>query len=258
MQTHRDTNPRTEFRLSEARRKAPAELGDLRFQALLSNDAWAVLPAGIRRRFSKRLAGGNTVVYTGHVVETHMSRAGWWLAQAARLIGAPLPTSSDAGVPSVVTVTEDAATGGQIWTRLYARRNRFPQVINSSKRFSGPTGLEEYIGCGISMALTVATSSGAIMFRSAGYFVMLGKQRLRMPRWLTPLDLRITHSELGDPARDAGCFEFKLELANPALGVLIRQVAVFQESRDPLTNGVRNPIADAVCVRHSRRLRFLE
>lgn len=258
MQTHRDTNPRTEFRLSEAPRKAPAELGDLRFQALLSNDAWAVLPAGIRRRFSKRLAGGNTVVYTGHVVETHISRAGWWLAQAARLIGAPLPTATDAGVPSVVTVTEDAATGGQIWTRLYARRNGFPQVINSSKRFSGPTGLEEYIGCGISMALTVAIEPNALVFKSAGYFVMLGNRRLRLPRWMTPLDLRITHSELGEPARDAGCFEFKLELANPALGVLIRQVAVFQESRDPLTNGVRNPFTDGGSAPRSRRLRFLE
>ena len=39
-----------------------------------------------------------------------MSRAGWWLAQAARLIGGPLPLSRDAHVPSVVTVTEDVAT----------------------------------------------------------------------------------------------------------------------------------------------------
>jgi Domain of unknown function (DUF4166) len=258
MQTHRDVNPRTEFRLSEPRPKAPVELGDLRFRALLTNNAWVALPAGIRRRFSKRLAGGNTVVYTGHVVETHMSRAGWWLAQAARLIGSPLPTARDAGVPSVVTVTEDAATGGQIWTRLYARRNGFPQVINSSKRFSGPTGLEEYIGYGISTALTVSTTPSAIVFHSAGYFVMLGNERFRMPRWLTPGRLCITHTELGDPAHDGRRFEFKLELTHPVLGVLIRQVAIFRESGDALTNAARNPSADARCVRHSHRLRFLE
>jgi Domain of unknown function (DUF4166) len=257
MQTGRHVN-RIEFRLSEPRQKAPIELGDMRFRALLSNEAWTALPAGIRRRFSKRLAGGNTIVYTGHVAETHLSRAGWWLAQAVRLIGAPLPTSRDANVPSVVTVTEDMATGGQIWTRLYARHNGFPQVINSSKRFSGPTGLEEYIGCGISMALTVATEPNAIVFRSAGYFVVLGKWRLRLPRWLTPLDLRIIHSELGEPARDDRRFAFKLELTHPALGLLIRQVAVFQESRDPLTNAVRNPCADAGYARRSTRLRFLE
>ena len=56
-----------------------------------SDDDWAALPLAIRRRFSKRLAGGDTTVYVGEVIETRMSRAGWLLAQAARLIGGPLP-----------------------------------------------------------------------------------------------------------------------------------------------------------------------
>ena len=225
MQTQRNQIIRSDFRLSEPRRKAPTELGDLRFSALLSTQEWMDLPAGIRRRFSKRLADGNTVVYAGEITETHMSRAGWCFAQAARLIGAPLPTARDIHVPSVVTVTEDAATGGQIWTRLYARRNGFPQVINSSKRFSGPTGLEEYIGYGIGMALTVATEPSALVFHSAGYFLMFGRQRIRLPRWLTPGALCVTHREL-----DSHRFEFKLEVAHPWTGLLIRQVAVFRES----------------------------
>ena len=66
------------------------ELGDLRFRALMSEEEWAALPAAIRRRFSKRLSGGRTAVYVGTVLETQLSRAGWWLAQAARLIGGPL------------------------------------------------------------------------------------------------------------------------------------------------------------------------
>src|SRR5262249_16704285 len=88
-------------------------LGDLRSRALVSNDAWAELPAAIRDRFSKRLASGRTIVYVGEVLETRISLLGHWLAQATRLIGSPFPTSCDAHVPSVVTVTEDMATGGQ-------------------------------------------------------------------------------------------------------------------------------------------------
>jgi len=94
---------------------APAELRDLRFRALMSEAEWAALPPPIRRRFSKRLAGGKTIVYVGEVLETWLSRAGWWLVQAARLVGGPLPVTRNVHVPSVVTVTEDRATGGQIW-----------------------------------------------------------------------------------------------------------------------------------------------
>ena len=82
------------------------------------------MPPPIRRRFSKRLADGHTVVYVGEIEEACFSRVGWWLAQLARLIGGPLPPGPT-GVPIVVTVTEDIATGGQIWTRLCARRAAF-------------------------------------------------------------------------------------------------------------------------------------
>src|SRR5262249_46553342 len=101
-------------------RRVPPELdgglGGLRFCGLLAEDDWHWLPPAVRRRFSKRLAGGRTMIYVGEVLETRMSRIGWLLAQVARLFGGPLPTSRDANTPSVVTVTEDMATGGQIWT----------------------------------------------------------------------------------------------------------------------------------------------
>ena len=213
----------------KARERSPDDhaLGDLRFRALMSDADWAALPLPIRRRFSKRLAGGRTAVYTGEVLETRMSRAGWWLAQAVRLIGAPLPRARYAKVPSVVTVTEDMATGGQIWTRLYARRNGFPQVIHSSKRFAGPTGLEEYVGYGVGMALTVHVESSALVFRSRHYFLQLLGRRFTLPRWLTPGALAVTHTELGD-----GKFSFTLEVVHPRFGMLIHQGAVFREA-DP-------------------------
>jgi hypothetical protein len=154
-----------------------------------------------------------------------MSRAGWWLAQAARLIGGPLPLVRDAHAPSVVTVTEDVATRGQHWTRLYARRRGFPQVVYSSKRFAGPTGLEEYVGCGVGMALTIHAEEGALIFRAAHYFFQIGDFRLRLPDWLTPGALAVTHAELGD-----GRFLFKLDIVHPRLGRLICQTAAFREA----------------------------
>jgi hypothetical protein len=200
-------------------------LGDLRFRALIADDDWATLPTQIRRRFSRRLADGNTAVYVGEILETRTNMAGWLLAHAARLIGSPFPVGRDTHVPSVVSVTEDMPNGGQIWTRLYARRAGFPQIIHSAKRFAGPTGLEEHVGCGVGMALTVHAADAALLFRSAGYFVALRGRRVHLPHWLTPGALTVTHGELAD-----GWFSFTLDLVHPRFGALIRQTAVFREA----------------------------
>jgi hypothetical protein len=203
-------------------------LGDLRFRALLSDADWAALPVAVRRRFSRRLAGGGTIIYAGRVIETRMSRAGRWLAQAVRPIGAPLPISRDRDVPAVVAVTEDVAGGGQgggqVWTRLYGRRAGFPQIIHSAKRFAGPTGLEEYVGRGVGMALRVYAREGALIFRSENYFLQLFGRRFILPAWLCPGTLYVTHAELPD-----GKFSFTLQIFHPRLGLLIRQMAMFRD-----------------------------
>ncbi|MDB5517242.1 MAG: hypothetical protein JWQ17_4000 [Tardiphaga sp.] len=200
-------------------------LGDLRFRALLPGEDWERLPQATRQRFSKRLAGGSTVLYTGEVVEVEFSRIGWWLAQIARLIGGPLPTGAETRVPAIVTVTEDATTGGQVWTRIYARRNGFPQVIHSSKRFAGPTGLEEYVGFGVGMALRIVVDGRALLFCSDSYFLQLGWLKFSLPAFLTPGALTVTHSDLG-----SGEFRFALEIVHPRFGRLVRQSAVFREA----------------------------
>jgi Domain of unknown function (DUF4166) len=231
-----DAEPRFEP-APEPKSDTSAELTDLRFRALMTDRDWASLPLSIRRRFSKRLAGGRSVVYSGEILDSWMSRAGWWLVQAARLIGGPLPLTRNAHgssrfgtsrnapsthVPSVVTVTE--GMGGHIWTRLYARRTGFPQVIHSSKRFAGPTGLEEYVGYGVGMALAVYAREGALIFRSEHYFLELLGRRWRLPAWLTPGTLYVTHAELPD-----GKFSFTLQIFHPRLGLIIRQMGMFRE-----------------------------
>jgi uncharacterized protein DUF4166 len=200
-------------------------LDDHRFHDLLPDEDWGRLPLAIWRRFSKRFADGETVVYVGEVEEVSFTPIGWWLAQLARVIGGPLPTCAETGVPMVVTVTEDAASGGQIWTRIFARSNGFPQVIHSAKRFAGPTGLEEYVGYGVSMALLISVEREALLFRSVGYALKIGWLRLPLPAWLTPGDLTVTHSDLG-----GGTFRFTLEIVHPRFGMLIRQSAKFREA----------------------------
>jgi uncharacterized protein DUF4166 len=212
-------------RLSDVAGSSGLLLDDKRFRALLSSEDWGRLPVAVRRRFSKRLAGGKTVVYAGEVEECFHSRAGWWLAQLTRLIGGPLPTGTERRVPMIVTVTEDVASGGQIWTRICARGNGFPQVIHSAKRFAGPTGLEEYIGFGISMSLRLSVEHEGLFFRSAGYFLALGSFRLPLPEWLTPGALTVGHTDLG-----GGTFRFTLDINHPRFGRLIRQSAVFREA----------------------------
>lgn len=200
-------------------------LGDLRFRKLVGSAAWNALPAAVRRRFSKRLEGGATAIYVGEVTDVRMSRLGFGLAQLCRLIGGPLPTSRDTALPSIVTVTEDTATGGQIWTRLYAHRHGFPQVIHSSKRFAGPTGLEEHVSCGIAMTLRVSTTSNALIFKSDRYFIALGKWRIDIPQWFAPGQLIVGHREI-----DPNSFAFTLDLVHPLFGHLIHQSAVFKET----------------------------
>ena len=201
---------------------------DSRFRDLVGASAWAALPAAVRRRFGKKMSGGASVVYKGQVTEMRMNLAGRVLAQLARLVGAPLPYDmSSKGQPAVVSVTEDIAGQGQFWIRQYGRAAGFPQVIHSSKRFSGPTGIEEYIGSGIGMALRIEADDGSLSFKSDHYFLQIGQRKLRLPRWVRPGDLTIIHRDLGNRK-----FLFSLSLKSRLLGELVHQDAQFHDLED--------------------------
>jgi len=206
----------------------PTDVHDLRFCALLGAEGWSRLPAAVRARFGKRLAPDMAVTYAGTIVESRRTIAGRLLVELCRLIGAPLPLDADVGVPAVVTVTEDGATGGQFWTRMYGRRCGFPQVIHSSKRFAGPTGLEEYLGRGFGIALTISADEAALHFHSDHYFLALGRRRLALPRWLSPGALTISHVDRG-----GGWFGFVLSLRHPLLGEIVSQTGLFRERLEP-------------------------
>ncbi|WP_170464980.1 DUF4166 domain-containing protein [Ruegeria arenilitoris] len=203
-----------------------ASCRDDRFKTLLGATAWARLPKAIQRRFSKRLLGDASLAYQGRVTQMRMNPVGRALAFALRALGAPLPFDrTSVGRSAVVTVTEDAATGGQYWIRQYGRAAGFPQMVGSSKRFAGPTGLEEYIGFGIGISLRLKSTSTGLYFISDRYFMKLGQRRISLPRWVCPGGLVAGHEELG-----GGQFRFTLELAHPLFGELIWQDAVFHDA----------------------------
>ncbi len=197
---------------------------DDRFRDLMSSTAWARLPAVVRHRFTQPLGPGRQRTFVGQVIHTAHSRAGLLLARLAHLVGGPLPDTHSATGRSTVVVTHDTALGGQIWSRTYARPGRMPQTINSVKRFAGPTGLEEYLGSGLIMRLTLHEEAGELIFRSAGYDIAVGALRWPLPRVATPGICTIRH-------RDEGCgwFSFTLTLDHPWLGRLVEQVAVYEE-----------------------------
>lgn len=171
---------------------------------------------------------GAAITYAGEVVECRMNAVGWLLAQAARLVGGPLPLGRDTGVAATVCITEDRIGRGQYWSRQYGRATGFPQIIQSAKRFAGPTGLEEYLGHGIGIALRLATERDTLLFVGDHYFLRVAGLRLRWPRWLAPGQLVIRHQDIGGDR-----FVFALDLIHPLFGEMIHQVALFADPIEP-------------------------
>jgi len=206
---------------------------DDRFATLVGHAAWRTLPAAVRKRFGKRVKRGVSVTYQGQVVSMRMNFAGRILAHMARIIGAPLPYDmSSINQPATVTVTEDIAGNGQFWIRQYGRKAGFPQVVQSSKRFAGPTGLEEYIGYGIGMALNVCAEDQGLLFKSDHYFMQIFGRRIRLPKALGPGVLVIGHYDLGADSGGNRQFRFSLNLSHRLFGQMICQDAIFNDAKE--------------------------
>lgn len=190
---------------------------------MLGEQGWQQLPEAVQRRFGRDLAPGESAVYVGEVAGTTRTFIGWLWVQLLRIVGAPLPTGNLTHAPSAVVVT-GGADHAQSWTRIYHGSGPLPQVIRSTKRFAGPTGLEECVSGGIGMALRVSVESGALVFRSAGYHWRCGRMRLPLPTWVTPGCVEVRHREEGQLR-----FSFVLTVVHPWWGEIFRQAAYFKD-----------------------------
>lgn len=195
------------------------------FRSLVDEAGWQRLPCAVQARFERELAPGDSAAFVGVVASTRMSLYGRFWAQFARLFGAPLPLKCLERTAAAVIVTQDESVNTQVWTRIYHDSGLLPQVICSTKRFAGPTGLEECVGAGFGMELVTSVEERALVFRSAGYFWRIGGLQLRVPDWLTPGRIAVTHRE-----ERAGRFSFTLIVKHPWFGEVIRQVAFFRDA----------------------------
>ena len=188
--------------------------------ASLVGPSWSELPVRTRVRFGVERG---VVCYRGRVVVAECTRLGRVFRQLARLVGSPLPFDDTIGPAAVVVMV--IGSGSSSWTRVYRRNGGRAQAIRSVKRFAGPTGLEEFLGAGLCMALRARAKNASLVFEIAGYSLALGNLRIPLPSWLTPGRLVVRSTELAAP-----CFKFNLTLSHPRFGVVLRQEAVFEDA----------------------------
>ena len=97
-------------------------------------------------------------------------------------------------------------------------------MIQSVKRLGGPTGLEEYLGFGLSMALTLGVEKDALVFTGRDYYFGVGRIRWRLPGWMSP-GVLIVRNWQESPEQ----FRFSLTLDHPKFGRLIEQLVSFDD-----------------------------
>ena len=152
----------------------------------------AVLQAASATARGRRLCRRNrAIVFSPDRLHGWRSSRAW---SAGRCI-----TEIETGVPMGVTVTEDAASGGQIWTRICARTRGSSRKSSTPRNASqDPPASRICRADGISMSHCGSRSSAKRWcFVASHYPPQAGSLRMVLPSWLTPGDLTVTHSDLG-------------------------------------------------------------
>ena len=193
--------------------------------ALVGPAGWQRLPAAVRRRFG---VGHGAATYVGRMT-LRCSPVGRVFAALARVFGSPLSGVTDDAVPASVRVFGDGR-GGMVWERsFHTLEAGAPHLVRSTKELGADGGLFERTDGGLGMGLRAFEDGGALVFESHGFYLALGRTRLRVPALLTPGTCRVVHTDLGD-----GLFRFDLDMVHPLWGRTFHQSGVFV---DPVADG---------------------
>jgi len=185
------------------------------FVHLLGRVKWNRLRPAVQARFLER---SRPVTYLGQA-QLKASLTGQVLALVVIALGRPLPVHT--GLCEARIELEPIA-GGVIWNRLYRKPGQPWERVRSVKRMR-QGHLHECAGP-VAMRLIVDERDGALTFTSQGFWVTALGLRLRLPDWLTPGQIVVTHEDLSP-----GRFRFTLTCQHPLLGPLFHQVADFDD-----------------------------
>ena len=185
------------------------------FVELLGRVKWNRLRPAIQARFLER---AKPVIYQGQA-QLKASLMGRALAWVAISLGRPLPVHT--GVCEA-RIELEPIVGGVIWNRLYRKPGQNWEQVRSVKRMR-KGHLHECAGP-VAMRLSVDERHGALVFTSQGFWLMALGLSLRLPDWLTPGQIVVTHEDLS-----SGRFRFTLTCQHPLLGPLFHQVADFDD-----------------------------
>ncbi len=191
----------------------------------LLGERWLFLPPATRRRFLRKIEAGGLCP---------LSR------RSRRMPDQPGGVAAGAG--RAVDRRAVAAGHGhrRLGQRKRHRRCRWPGAILDAAIWSctevfhrlstapsalpEPTGIEEYLGLGVGIALRLEEAGSALLFVSDHYFLKLGGLRVKLPNWAMPGALTVGHMDIG-----GGRFVFSLDLVHPLLGELVHQLCVFAD-----------------------------
>ena len=193
--------------------------------ALVGAAAWSRLPLAVQQRFS---VGHDDVTYTGQM-DLRCSVIGHVYAAFARVLGGPLTHLNTTAVPTTVRVCDNGC-GGVVWERAFHVKQRgHARIVRSTKEIGADSSLLERTDGGLSMSLDVFEESGALVFRSRRFWLVLnmgrlGNIRLPVPALLTPGTCRVEHTDLGD-----GLFRFTLRMVHSLWGETFYQSGVFAD-----------------------------